>query len=112
MVDAPDFQQRVVHKQAGVGRTIVMKTSLHPSLLPEGFVPADSPLPANADDPEVEVRHLMRFRDMAAYPEGSEHPPVSGEEAVAKYGPAAAPIALAMGGLPSGLVRRAGHVGW
>lgn len=100
MVDDPAFAQTVVHKEAGVERSLVMVASLRPSVLPEGFTPSQSEYPASADNPAVDAIHLMRFHDTARYPEDANEPTRSGEEAVGLYEAAASGAALGLGVYP------------
>lgn len=101
MTEDEAFQARAVHKDAGLEQSIVMVTDLLPSQLPADFVPNESPFPATADDPPVEVLHLLKFREQAEYPPGSDEPPRTGEEAMALYEAAAGPVAIELGAYPA-----------
>lgn len=101
MVNDPAFQDQLVHKDAGLEKSFVMVSDLRPSQLPDDFMPADSPYPATADDPPVEIVHVMKFREQAEYPEGSDEPMRTGEEAVRLYEEAATEVALEIGVYPT-----------
>ncbi len=106
MVDDPAFQARSEHKNAGVARSIVMVSDLMPSTLPADFVPKDAPggagvpHPATADDPALEIVHVLKLRDQAVYPPGSDEPPRTGKEAIALYQEAALSAAMTHGVYP------------
>ena len=65
MTQRPDFQARSIHKDAGVGKTIVMVSQLVDSQAPAGLAPP------TADDRPVEMVQLLRYRDTAQYESGS-----------------------------------------
>ena len=52
------------------------------------------------DDEPVVMLNLLRFRDQAAYPEGSAYAPCTGREAYARYGGVAVQHVRAVGGKP------------
>ena len=101
MTQRPDFRAKSVHKDAGVGKTIVMVSHLIDSLLPEGFVPPKPAHPATADDPPFEMIHVLRYRETAQYEDGSEKATLSGREAMQKYGAAAGAVAGPLGVYPT-----------
>lgn len=105
MTQRPDFQARSIHKDAGVGRTIVMVSHLIDLPTPEGFTPPEPAYPATADDRPFEMIHVLRYRDTARYEEGSTEPAISGREAMKKYGAAAASVARPMGVYPAAWFR-------
>ena len=100
MVEDPEFQERAIHKSAGVEQSIVLVTDLRPSALPPDFEPAESPHPPTPQDPSLEMVHLMRLNPTAIYPEGSNEPERSGQEALGLYEGAAATVALELGVYP------------
>ena len=53
-----------------------------------------------SDDQPVVMLNLLRFREQAAYPQGSPHAPCSGREAYARYGERAFAHVQAVGGKP------------
>src|SRR5262245_58171237 len=53
-----------------------------------------------ADDEPVVMLNLLRFRDQASYPQGSEHAACSGREAYARYGAKARLHVRSVGGKP------------
>jgi len=85
MFSQPEFQERAVHKEAGVEKTIAMVTELAPSPLPEGFVPPEGPYPGTEEDPAFELIHVMDFHEIAQYEEGVDEPERTGEEAWEMY---------------------------
>ena len=101
MTQRPDFQARSVHKDAGVGKTIVMVSHLVDLPTPEGSTPPEAAYPATADDRPFEMIHVLRYRDAARYEEGSTEPAISGREAMEKYGAAAGSVAGPMGVYPT-----------
>jgi uncharacterized protein (DUF1330 family) len=52
------------------------------------------------DDEPVVMLNMLRFRELAHYPEGSAHEPCSGREAYARYGAEAIKHVAAVGGKP------------
>jgi len=58
----PEFQERAVHKEAGVEATIVMVT--HPGAL-DDTPPEETPYPATDDDPDFERVQVLRYADPA-----------------------------------------------
>ena len=105
MTQRPDFQARSVHKDAGVGQTIVMVSHLIDLPTPEGSTPPEPAYPATADDRPFEMIHVLRYRDTARYEEGSTEPAISGREAMKKYGAAAGSVAGPMGVHPTAWFR-------
>lgn len=105
MTQRPDFQARSIHKDAGVGKTIVMVSHLVDLPMPDGFTPPEPAWPATADDRPFEMIHVLRYRDAARYEEGSSEPAISGREAMAKYGAAAGSVAGPMGVHPTAWFR-------
>jgi hypothetical protein len=101
MVNDEGFQAKLVHKQAGLEKSIVMVSDLRASQLPDDFVPVDSPYPTTADDPSVEIVHVLKFREEAEYAPGSGEEPRTGEEAVKLYEDSAAEVALEIGVYPT-----------
>lgn len=105
MTQRPDFQARSIHKDAGVGRTIVMVSHLIDLPTSEGSTRPEPAYPATADDRPFEMIHVLRYRDTARYEEGSTEPAVSGREAMEKYGTAAGSVARPMGVHPAAWFR-------
>ena len=105
MTQRPDFQARSIHKDAGVGRTIVMVSHLIDLPTSEGSTRPEPAYPATADDRPFEMIHVLRYRDTARYEEGSTEPAVSGREAMEKYGTVAGSVARPMGVHPAAWFR-------
>lgn len=96
MAADPEFQERSVHKQAGVADTVVMATSLLPT--PELPI-IDAPFPATADDQPFAFVHVLDYRETAEYEEGDADADDtrSGRDAVTLYSNNAGMVALPLG---------------
>jgi hypothetical protein len=73
MISRSDFRAAVAHKVAGVERTIVLVAHPAPDQLPESLRRVDLtklPFPTTADDPPVNLVHLIRFHSTAQYADG------------------------------------------
>ncbi len=101
MTQQSDFRARSIHKDAGVGKTIVMVSHLVDSQSREGSRPVKPAHPATADERPVEMVHVLRYRDTAQYEEGSKAPTISGREAMEKYEAAATADTAPMGVYPT-----------
>lgn len=98
LVRNEEFQARAIHKDAGVEKSLVIVSELEETqALPE---PSVIPNPPTASDPPALVTHLLRYREVAMYPPGSDEPARSGRDAMALYEAAAAGVALEQGGAP------------
>ncbi|MEM9728145.1 MAG: hypothetical protein AAF997_06135 [Myxococcota bacterium] len=98
MVLDEEFQERSIHKDAGVERSQVIVTQLQePMTFPQ---PDVIPNPSTPTDPPVAVTHLLAYRDIAEYPADINEPERTGEEAVTLYRTAASPVTLEQGGGP------------
>ncbi|MEM1414681.1 MAG: hypothetical protein AAGH15_07265, partial [Myxococcota bacterium] len=77
----PGFKDRLIHKQAGLETTLVLFTKLEPA--PPGGAPEPSAgtHPYAAESPTSVAMHVMRFRDVARYDDGTNEPRRSGREA-------------------------------
>lgn len=93
----PEFQARAVHKDAGLEATIVMVTHLQPL---EELGEVQTPFPGTAEDPSFELVRVHRYRQQALYPEGSNEPDRSGQEAMDLYGSNVQDVALQYGVYP------------
>lgn len=87
MVADEAFQAELVHKDAGVEKSIVMLGDLRDSILPPGYMPGPSPYPATAEDLAIDIVHLLKYAE-------------GGEEEMALYQQAAMDIALEVGVYP------------
>lgn len=87
MISRADFRAAVAHKVAGVERTIVLVSHPAPDQLPEALRRLDLtklPYPPTADDPPVNLVHLIRFHEIAQYADGRPTT-LTGREAFALY---------------------------
>lgn len=93
----PEFQERAIHKDAGLEASIVMVT--HRRELGE-LGPVDDPWPTTAEDPSFEHVQVVRRRASAEYGGGSDEPERSGEEALDLYAEALDAAGPSYGVLP------------
>ena len=85
MRDSSDFQSTAVHKDASLERSLIMVTVPEESWTFSDKTPiaaADAPHPSSADDPSFTLLQLVKYRDVAQYPDGSSEPKRSGREAM------------------------------
>ncbi|MEM1187881.1 MAG: haloalkane dehalogenase [Pseudomonadota bacterium] len=101
MLTDPGFQERLVHKDAGVETTWVIVTLLEPSLLPAELPATESPFPPSQDDPAFELIHVMDFRDNAQYETAANEPARTGEEAWDLYAEASETAGREIGSWPT-----------
>ncbi|MEO0435448.1 MAG: haloalkane dehalogenase [Pseudomonadota bacterium] len=101
MILNPGFQDRLIHKNAGVETTWVIVTDLLPSALPEDFQFPESPFPASDADPAFERIHLRDYFETAQYEAGSTEPERSGEAAWSLFVDARSEAKSAVGSVPS-----------
>jgi hypothetical protein len=97
MLAHPDFQERSIHKIAGVERTIVLVTDLLPSLPPEDPDQSEAEYPPTAEDPAFDLIHVMDFHEIAQYEPGADEPERTGEEAWQEYQKAGQGAAASLG---------------
>jgi hypothetical protein len=103
MISRPDFRDAVVHKVAGVERTIVLVAHAAADQLPEALRRLDLtklPYPPTAADPPVNVVHLIHFNDIAQYADGRATT-LTGREALDRYEQHRTPQALPLGVRPA-----------
>ncbi|MEM9192949.1 MAG: hypothetical protein AAGF12_27490, partial [Myxococcota bacterium] len=81
----PEFQERSIHKDAGVERTIVMVTKLQPLPSPSDPDQSEAMFPPTAEDPAFDLIHVMDFRDVAQYEPDANEPERTGREAWEMY---------------------------
>lgn len=96
MTAEPEFQERSIHKQAGVADTVVMAADL----IPTPDLPViDAPFPETAADQPFAFVHVFDYRDTAEYQEGDADADDtrSGRDAVALYSNNAGTVALPLG---------------
>ena len=87
----PDFKARLIHKDAGLEKSIVMAT-MNESL--QSLASASDGKDESGDLALVEV---LRFNEQAQYPNNSEEPPRSGQAAMQLYDDLVAPVAANLG---------------
>ena len=93
MTQRPDFRAQSIHKDAGVGKTIVMVAHLiEPATLDASTPPQPSGSTA-ADQAPTELVHVLRYREDASYGDGAGAPAISGREAMQKYIGGTEPVA-------------------
>ncbi len=93
----PEFQERSIHKEAGVEATIVMVTHLQQLGVVE---PVQSPHPPTAEDPTFESVDVFRYHDQAQYAPGSGEPSRTGQEAMDLYASSIRAAELRVGVVP------------
>ncbi len=94
----PGFQARSIHKEAGLAASIVMVTHLQD----KGDHEVPEPLfPASDGDPAFSWVRVLDARDEARYPEGSEEPEKSGQEALEAYAAGVSEAEIAHGIAPT-----------
>jgi len=81
----PEFQERSIHKDAGLEASIVMVTHRQPIDDPG---PLGSPFPPSAEDPAFEHVQVLAPNEQAQYDAASGEPERTGAEALALYGAA------------------------
>ena len=81
MITSPEFEETVVHKNAGVEITRVMFTELQPLPTPADPDQSEAAFPPTAEDPAFDLIHVMDFHDIAQYEPGANEPERTGEEA-------------------------------
>lgn len=102
MLERADFRSAAAHHVAGVERTIVLLAEPTDDQLPEALRRLDLtklPYPPTADDPPVNVVHLMRFNEIAQYADGRATD-LTGREALDLYEQHRTPQALPLGVRP------------
>ena len=105
MVADPEFQERAIHKDAGVEKTIVMVTDLEPSQFPVGLFSNESAYPATEEDPAFELIHVKDYHAIAQYEEGTDEPERTGEEAWQMYESNGAQAGGSIGSYPTAVFR-------
>lgn len=97
MEESADYRDTVIHKEAGVEKTLVLAASrLDLPVIPPV---TDPPFPATADDAAFAFVHVFDYRDTAEYAADDDDadPSRSGEEAVGLYSANAGEVALPLG---------------
>ena len=94
----PGFQATSIHKEAGLAASLVMVTHLQDLGDPEV---AEPPFPSSEGDPAFSWVRVLDARDEAQYPEGSEEPEKSGQEALDAYADGVREAQLAQGIAPT-----------
>ena len=85
MLSNPEFQERAIHKEAGVEKTIVIVTHLVPILAPADPDQSEATFPPTAEDPAFDLIHVMDFHDIAQYEPDADEPERTGREAWEMY---------------------------
>ena len=101
MTQRPDFQARSIHKDAGVGRTIVMVSHLVDSPSPGAPTPPKPTQPVTAGDRPFEMVQVFRFRDPPQAEGGAAV--TTGREAMEQSGASSGAVATPMGVDPTAL---------
>ena len=97
MLSDPGFQERAVHKDAGVENTIVMMTQLSAVPVSDDPDQSESPYAPTEEDPAFDLIHVMDFHDIAQYEDDAVEPERTGEEAWELYQEAGAAAAGEIG---------------
>jgi hypothetical protein len=110
MMANPDFQERAIHKDAGVERDDRARdgpvTQPPP---PEDPDQSEAAFPPTEEDPAFDLIHVMDFHDIAQYEPDAGEPERTGHEAWGLY-QAAGQGASSSSALPDGELCRAGRV--
>ena len=85
MLSRPDFQERAVHKEAGVEKTIAIVTDLVPIPAPADPDQSEAAFPPTEEDPAFDLIHVMDFHDIAQYEPDAGEPERTGREAWELY---------------------------
>lgn len=85
MTTHPEFQATAVHKDAGVETTRVMFAELQPLPPPTDPDQSEAAYPPTAEDPALDLMHVMDFHDIAQYEPDVDEPERTGEEAWNMY---------------------------
>jgi len=93
----PAFEERSIHKDAGLEKSIVLVTHARAVNQP-GMV--ETPFPSTAGDPAFKHVQAFGVRDQAVYPAGSDQPARTGPEAMAEYEAAMVEAQAAVGITP------------
>jgi hypothetical protein len=97
MISNAGFQERAIHKDAGVEQTIAMVTDLVPLPAPTDTDLSDAPFPPTPEDPDFDLIQVMDFHDVAQYADGADEPERTGEEAWQLYQQSEASASEALG---------------
>jgi len=81
----PEFQATSIHKDAGLAASTIMVTHLEPLGDLESPDPSTLPFPSTDEDPGFTSVQVFRYNEEAQYPEGSDEPTRTGEEAMDLY---------------------------
>lgn len=87
----PNFKARHIHKDAGVEKSIVIASTR------EEMAPALSKLAEKNEENALALVEVLRFNAQAQYPDTSEEPARTGQEAMALYEDLVAPIEAEFG---------------
>jgi uncharacterized protein (DUF1330 family) len=85
MVSNREFQAREQHKEASLEISQVIVTVRVPWVTQPRVTGEDVPFPATDQDAAFTMLQLVKYRDVAQYPAGSDEPQRSGREAMALY---------------------------
>ena len=85
MLTTPGFQERAIHKDAGVEKTIVAVTDLLPIPAPADPDQSEAAFPPTVEDPAFDLIHVMDFHDIAQYEPDANEPERTGREAWELY---------------------------
>lgn len=93
----PEFQARIIHKDAGLEKSAVMVTHTQP--LAE-FEVTEIPFPATDDDPAFELVQVFSYHEDAQYAADANEPSRTGQAAMALYHESILEAGLAYGIYP------------
>ena len=102
MTSSAEFRDTVQHKRASLGITQVIVTTPEPWTFSDKtpLAAKDIPYPATAQDQSFTFLHLVKYRDVAQYPAGSNEPKRSGREAMELFEKSAEEILHQAGVVP------------
>ena len=82
-----EWNETAVHKSASLEVSQIMITTPHEWTFSDKqpLAAKDIPYPATAQDPSFTFLHLVKYRDVAEYPPGTNEPKRSGREAMALF---------------------------
>ena len=101
MLSNPGFQERAIHKEAGVETTIVIVADLLPIPAPADPEQSEAAFPPTAEDPAFDLIHVMDFQEIAQYEPDDNEPERTGREAWEMYQAAGVGASASLGHYPT-----------
>jgi hypothetical protein len=105
MLAHPEFQQRAIHKEAGVEKTIVIVTDLVPLPPPTDPDQSEAKFPPTVEDPAFDLIHVMDFHEIAQYEPDANEPERTGQEAWQMYQASGSGASTSLGHYPTAMLK-------